>query len=182
MRIAITGHKPDTFLQSKYTQEQVKRIINDIIWIMKKQYGNELIVNIGGELGTELWTGQACMDHSIRYNIYLPFYNSIHTVYWNENEEEDLNKQIKRANGIYYVDPNPNAHYNKENRKQRDNKMVDDASFVVGFWAGKKIGRTYNTLAYTLLQNKFVFNGLNDLKPLFNEDLEKGWTPPTMEV
>jgi len=58
--------------------------------------------------------------------------------------------------------------------------MVDCADFVVAFWVGKRRGGTFNTMKYALKQSKFVFNGLNELRPVFSESLKLGWTPPTV--
>jgi len=134
----------------------------------------------GSEYGADLWAGQACIEHNVKYRLYLPFHPSIYACYWKEEQEQELNRQIKLASGIQLEDPDPNALFCKENYQKRNMKMVDNSAFVISFWVGKKRGGTYNTMVYTLRQSKFVLNGMNGLKPIFNEDLENGWTPPTM--
>ena len=58
--------------------------------------------------------------------------------------------------------------------------MVDSSHFLVAFWVGKRRGGTYNTIKYALEKSKFVYNALNDRKPINIADLKKGWTPPTV--
>ena len=57
---------------------------------------------------------------------------------------------------------------------------LDDADFVVAFWVGKRRGGTFNTMRYALKKSKFVFNALNELRPVFKDDRAKGWSPPTV--
>ena len=71
--IAITGHRPDAFLVSHYSVEEVQRITNDTSIIFKREHGDNLTFLLGGALGTDIWMGQACLENNIKYHL---FYHS----------------------------------------------------------------------------------------------------------
>jgi hypothetical protein len=88
---------------------------------------------------------------------------------------------MQHAAGIDLLEPNPEAPYRVSLYQERNKKMVDDANFTIAFWVGKKRGGTMNAMKYSLKESKFVLNAMDNLRPLFKEDLEKGWTPPTVK-
>lgn len=175
--IAITGHRPDAFLVSHYSVEEIQRIANDTSIIFKREHGENLTFLLGGALGTDIWMGQACMENNIKYHLYLPFQFELFTKYWDDDQKALLSKQMKYAKGIDIINP---SGYNVEDYQLRNTKMVDDSNFTVAFWVGKKRGGTYNCIRYALENSKFVFNALDNLKPIFKNTLYKGWTPPTI--
>jgi hypothetical protein len=83
---------------------------------------------------------------------------------------------MRRAVGIDIMDLS--GEYRPQQYQERNKKMVDDASFVVAFWVGKRRGGTFNAMKYALKQSKFVLNAMDGLRYVFAEDLKKGWTPP----
>jgi uncharacterized phage-like protein YoqJ len=179
MRIAITGHRPDTFLVSHYSETLVQEKISNIIASMKRQFGDKLVFNLGGAIGVDQWAGKACLEQDVKYHLYLPFLPGIQSKYWSEEQKTEYNNQVKKANGITIIDPS--GGFDKKTYQLRNIKMVDDAQFVIAFWLGKRIGGTYNCMKYGLSQSKFVLHGLDGLRILFNEDLEMGWTPGDSE-
>lgn len=178
MRVAITGHRPDSFLQSHYTQGQIQLLSDGMVATFKRQY-DELAFNVGGALGADQIVGQSCIDAGVPYYLYLPFPVDIQGRYWKEEQREDLVRQFELAAGVKIVDPT--GHYDVKNYFVRDRQMVDDADVVVAFWVGKKRGGTYEAMKYALTQSKFVLNALDGLRPVFSNELEKGWTPPTVQ-
>jgi uncharacterized phage-like protein YoqJ len=172
--IAITGHRPDDFLISHYTLEELQRRASDIVAIFKREHGDDLCFNVGGALGTDLWFGQACIEHNVKFHLYLPFSPDVQTKYWKDEQVEMLKEQLSKAVGIDIVNP---SGFSKKDYYIRNIRMVDAANFVVAFWVGKRAGGTYNCIDYALKKNKFVFNALNGLRPVFKNDLELGWTP-----
>jgi uncharacterized phage-like protein YoqJ len=173
--IAITGHRPDAFLVSHYLPEEIQRIASDIVAIFHREHGDDLCFNLGGALGTDLWVGQACLEQNVKFRLYLPSLPQVQSKYWKDEQRKMLDDQMKRAVGIDIV--NPSGYYDKKDYQVRNINMVDSANFVVAFWVGKRAGGTYNCMKYTLSKSKFVFNALNELKPVFKLDLENGWTP-----
>jgi uncharacterized phage-like protein YoqJ len=173
--VCITGHRPDVFLQSHYDLETAKRIANDTMWLLKQEYKDELELCLGGAIGADQYAGAAAIEHEIRYRMFLPFLPEIQAKFWNKSDKLELDRQLQHAAGITIVDPNDK--YDIGNYYKRDKEMVDNSDFVVAFWAGKRRGGTYLTIKYALSQSKFVLNALNELRPIFSNDLKKGWTP-----
>jgi uncharacterized phage-like protein YoqJ len=176
--IAITGHRPDSFLVSHYDQQEIKRIVNDIAVIFKREHKEELCFNLGGAVGADLWMGQACLENKIKYHLYLPFSPETQSKFWEDEHKALLEEQMRHAVGIDIINP---SGYDISDYQTRNEKMVDNSNFVVAFWVGKRRGGTYNCIKYALEQSKFVFNALDSLKPIFKDNLRKGWTPPTMK-
>jgi uncharacterized phage-like protein YoqJ len=181
MRIAITGHRPDAFLVSHYAPETIMRIADDLVVRLKREHGPELCFNLGGAIGVDQWMGNACIEHGVRFHLYLPFHPSIQAKFWSAEQKMELDRQMQRAVGINIVEPNPSAEYNVFLYQERNKKMVDDSNFTIAFWVGKKRGGTFNAMKYSLKQSKFVLNAMDKLRPLFKEDLAQGWTPPTIK-
>jgi uncharacterized phage-like protein YoqJ len=181
VQIAITGHRPDAFLVSHYTPETVMRIAEDVAVRLKREHGHNLCFNLGGAIGVDQWMGMACIEHGIRFRLYLPFHPSVQAKFWSDEQKKELDRQMQHAAGIDLLEPNPEAPYRVSLYQERNKKMVDDANFTIAFWVGKKRGGTMNAMKYSLKESKFVLNAMDNLRPLFKEDLEKGWTPPTVK-
>lgn len=181
--IAITGHRPDSFLQSHYSLETIKRLAEDTIFVLKKQYDGNLMFNVGGAIGTDQWAADACIALNIKYKIYLPFTPEVQSKFWSEEHKSVLRDQIMKANGLEIVDPTGKYHVSKY--QERNKRMVDDANFVLAFWVGKRKGGTYNCIKYALKQSKLVYNALEEEsigenKFLVNDDIINGWTPRSL--
>lgn len=178
--VAVTGHRPDAFLISHYGPKSVKRIAEDMIFILKKQYREDLTLNLGGAIGADQWAGQACILLNIAYKLYLPFPPEVQSKYWSQEHKEELLRQINQAKELEIIDPLGKYHVSKY--QERNKRMVDDADFVLAFWVGKRKGGTFNCIKYALKQSKFVYNALDENSFIDNrfvslEDLKTGWTP-----
>lgn len=182
IKIAITGHRPDSFLVSHYSIESIIRLIGDTVAVFEREYKDDLMFNLGGAIGADMWAGAACIEQKIPFCLYLPFHPDIQSKYWTPDQRKELVRQMEHARGIHIVEPNVEAPYDSSNFLKRNENMVDNASFVVAFWVGKRRGGTFHAINYGLKSSKFVFNALNELKPIFKEDLKVGWTPPTVKV
>jgi len=180
MNITITGHRPDTFLQSHISEYLAKKKISDVLGGLKRQYGKDLSFNIGGAIGVDQWAGTACVEQDINFKLYLPFIPKVQSKYWKKEDVEALNLLIENANSLTIVDPSGN--YNVYRYEERNRLMVDNSTFVVAFWLGKKKGGTFNCIKYALNKSKFVAHGFDNLRLLFNEDLKSGWTPNLEEL
>ncbi len=178
MRVAITGHRPDAFIQSHYTEGQVKLVADGVVATFKRQFDGNLSFNVGGAIGADQWLARACINADVPYYLYAPMLFEIQSRYWSKEQQNELKLQYEKASGITIIDPSGN--YQVKNYFIRDRMMVDDADFLIAFWVGKRRGGTFETMKYALSKSKFVFNALDDLRPVFNIDLENGWTPPNM--
>lgn len=179
MRVAITGHRPDAFIQSHYTENRLSLIVGGTIATFQREYGDDLIFNLGGAVGADQWVGDACIEQGVKFHLYLPMLPEVQSKYWSSVQQSNLEKQMAAAAGVTIYDPS--GKYDVATYHMRDRKMVDNADIVVAFWVGKKKGGTYNTMKYALGQSKFVLNALNSLRPVFSDDLKTGWTPPRSE-
>jgi uncharacterized phage-like protein YoqJ len=174
-KVCITGHRPDSFLVSHYQLEAVKRLASDVACALKREYGDELVFNLGGAIGADQWMGAAAIEHGVKYSLFLPFLPQVQALYWDDQQREELDRQMKNAARIVVVDPS--GQYDVAKYHERDRLMVDDADFVVAFWVGRRRGGTFETMRYALSKSKFVLNALDRLRPVFKQDLESGWTP-----
>jgi uncharacterized phage-like protein YoqJ len=174
-RVCITGHRPDSFLVSHYQPDAVRRLAGDIACRLKREYGDELMLNLGGAVGADQWMGAAAIEHDLKYGLFLPFLPQVQAKYWDEGQRAELDRQMKLANRIVVVDPS--GQYDVAKYHERDRLMVDEADFVVAFWVGRRRGGTFETIKYALSRSKFVLNALDGLRPVFKGDLEAGWTP-----
>lgn len=152
------------------------RIVDDTACILKREYGDELQLNLGGAIGIDQMMGAAAIEHEIRYVLYLPFKPEIQAKYWKPKQRAELDRQMSRAAGITIV--NPNEEYHPRWYHERDRLMVNEADFTVGFWVGRRQGGTFETMKYSLRQSKMVVNAMDRMRLVFKQDLERGWTPP----
>lgn len=178
MKVAITGHRPDAFIQSHYTEGQVKLIAEGVVATFKRQFDGNLSFNVGGAVGADQWLAQACIEVDVPYYLYAPMLFEIQSKYWSDKQKNELKIQYEKAAGVTIADPSGNYHVS--NYFIRDKMMVDNADILVAFWVGRRRGGTFETIKYALKKSMFVFNALDNLRPLFNIDLENGWTPPSM--
>jgi len=179
VKVCITGHRPDRFLVSHYKPETVKSIVGDIACALKREYGDDLWLNLGGANGADQWMGAAAIEHNIKFGLYLPFLPQIQAKFWTDEQRAELDRQMRAATKILIVDSS--GAYDVAKYHERDKLMVDEGDFTVAFWVGRKRGGTFETMKYSLSKAKFVLNALDGLRPIFKHDLEVGWTPPHLE-
>jgi len=180
VRVCITGHRPDPFLVSHYKIDDVIVKAGDVACVLKREYGEELSLNLGGAIGADQWMGSAAIEHGVKFKLYLPFLPQIQAKFWTKDQRHELDRQMRAATGITIVDST--GLYNVVKYHERDRLMVDESDFVVAFWVGRRRGGTFETMKYALSKSKFVLNALDGLRPIFREDLDIGWTPPHLRV
>ena len=167
-KIGLVGHKSEDLKDLEITG----RLIGYTIDLLSHQYGHDMILNICGERGTELIAGTYCMDNKIRYHLFLSQNpNTFNDASWYDEQQKLLISQFQNSFSVTICSSSDKKDIDSE--KERDKLLVDDSIFLVVFWTGKKIGRTFDIIDYALLQNKIVLNGLNELKLLTKYDLKK---------
>jgi len=165
-RIGIIGHGPEEFSD----REAVERRIDQVVSLLKYQYGpDELLINVCGEIGVGQWAARACINNKARYHLYLPFPPSVMAEYWYKEQVKDLNDHYLSA----YATTIGSATYNKDIEKDMTFRLVDDSSFIVCFWTGKKQGITFEAIQWALQNNRLALNGLDDLKLITNSHIGK---------
>jgi len=178
MKICITGHRPNSFLISHYTPEMIIRMANDMVYVLKREFDNELFFNLGGAVGADQWVGNACIENKVPYKLYLPYHPSIQAKYWTKEQRKVLDDQLKNASAIEILEPDINSKYSPHIYMERNKRMVDDGNLVMAFWTGRRKGGTYHAISYALKQSKLVLNVLDKNRLILKNDLENGWTPP----
>jgi uncharacterized phage-like protein YoqJ len=150
-------------------------IIDGVVATFQREYKDGLVFNLGGCIGADQWVGRACMELGVEFNLYLPMLPELQSRYWTQTGKDELTAQLNATSSVDIVDSS--GLYNIASYHERDKKMVDNADILVAFWVGKRKGGTFFTMKYALKNSKFVFNALDSLRPVFKEDLKKGWTP-----
>ena len=153
--------------------------IDNVVAALKREYGEELSFNLCGSVGTGHWAARSCIEHNIPFHVYLSFTSEVISQHWSESQKQDLNNQINNARSCSIVDPVSNS-WIAGRFQEKNEQMIDNANFVISFWVGKRQGQTFDAMNYALEQSKFVFNGLDALRPIFKENLGRGWSPPTV--
>ena|SRR3989344_8649042 len=163
-RIGIIGHGPEIFSDNEY-QATIKRTIG----LLANQYSEDLIFNVGSEIGVEHYAIEQCLKQDYRYHLFLPA--PVEKVYrfWYEKQQWDLLKYFDNARGVTISMKEMTAESEKESYQQ----LIDHSNFLVCFWIGKKQGRTADAIRYALSTNKLTLNGLNDLRLITNYDFTK---------
>lgn len=162
--VGIIGHKQGDF---HLDERMLDAKINEVLGIIRFQYGKELMLNIDGESGVGQKAAKYAKQTRIKYHLYLPCPVDLFVEFW--AEASSLREQYESSAATTILA----TKYNIESCLERDQKLINDAAFVVCFWEGKKQGRTFNTIKYALKVNKLVLNGLNELKMISNLDLKK---------
>lgn len=163
-RIGIIGHGPEVFSDNEY-QTTIKRTIN----LLANQYSEDLIFNIGSEIGVEHTAMEVCLRHEFHYHLFLPAQLESVGRFWYERQQLDLEKYFKKARGVTISMKEMTAEAEVESYKQ----LIDHSNFLVCFWIGKKQGRTADAIRYALSTNKLTLNGLNELRLITNYDFTK---------
>jgi uncharacterized phage-like protein YoqJ len=160
-KIGIIGHSAEYFPE----KEPIKQIIENTISLINFQYGENLLINLDGNIGVSHWVADVCLTLGIKYHLFLPSPPEEVYKYWYEGQQQDLSKYF----GSSWANTICSPKYNKSNNNVL---LVDSSSFVICFWMGKRQGSTFDCIEYCLQTNKLVMNGLNDLKMLTSDDLK----------
>jgi hypothetical protein len=178
-KIGIIGHSPEHF--SVPSAAEVRKTINNTIDLLALQYGPDSVMfNVAGDIGVGLWASEICMNKQdpenpcndflafkCAYHMFMPYIPERTADGWFDDQAETLNRCYQKAKAITICNEPVNAQL--ESLKQ----LVNDSSFVICFWIGKKQGKTFETIKYALSTNKMVLNGLDGLRMITNQDLKK---------
>ena len=165
-KIGIIGHGPEYFGADS---EKIKRAIRDTINLLGFQYGNnDVIFNVAGEIGVGIWSLNQLYEYKFKYHLYLPYSIENTCEHWYEEQKETLRRASSKAYSITCCYPGLEI---KKSENNYYNFLVDNSNFVICFWIGKRQGKTYNAIRYSLENNKLILNGLNDLKLITNKDI-----------
>lgn len=160
-KVGIIGHKPED-LGFPGVENKLRDTLDTLVF----QYKNDLVLNIGGERGIGLWAGNYCLEHNTKYHLFLPCSVEKFSEFWYDEQKNILQNQFKMARSVTICSTDSN------NENERDALLIDNSNFIIVFWTGKKIGRTFDAIRYALVSNKIIISGLDELKLLTSADLE----------
>jgi uncharacterized phage-like protein YoqJ len=167
-RVGIVGHRPEYISD----RNAMIRVVDRVIDLISYQYGEELIINVGSDIGVGQWAAEICQERKIKYHLFLPCPPDTLSSEWYEEQQLSLNNSFKNAwaTTIYSM------NYNRDVEKKTYEHISDMSDFIICFWNGMKQGPTFTCVEYALKQNKLTLNGLKDLKLVTNEDTGKSKT------
>jgi hypothetical protein len=162
-KIGITGHSPEHYSDSEHVMSSIEQTID----LLGFQYGENTIFNILGETGAGLWAADIARNKNFKYHLFLPYSFEQTCEHWYDEQKNVLLKCCNRAFSITtcYSD---NSHENDSYKF-----LIEDSNFIICYWIGKKQGKTFDAIKYSLKNNKLALNGLDDLKLLTNTDISK---------
>lgn len=164
-RIGIVGHRPEYVPD----QDAMMRNIDRIIDLISYQYGEDLVINVGGDIGVDQWALKTCADRRIKYHLFLPCVVDIFSNDWYDNQKVFLDECFKKS---WAVTIN-SSEYNFKTERKTYEYIVDMSDFIICFWNGMKQGPTYDCIKYATKQNRLTINGSNNLKLVTNEDMRE---------
>ena len=164
-RIGIVGHRPEYVSD----RDAAMRTIDRVIDLISYQYGEDLVINIGGDIGVDQWALNSCADRGVKYHLFLPCEVGVFSDSWYNEQKVFLNERFKKSWAVTIYSSKCNLETEKETHKH----IVDMSDFVICFWNGMKQGPTFDCITYALENNKLTINGSEDLKLVTNDDMRE---------
>lgn len=162
-KIGIVGHSIEHITDQEQTKEQVDQVVG----LLKYQYGDDLVVNIFADSGVNHWAAESCIRHKAKYHLFLSCpIESLSGIIFPEQIDE-IKKHLDSAWATSILSSN----YNPKGDRHRF--FVDNSSFVVCFWNGRCEGTTAECIKYAMETNKLVLRGNQNLQLLTKNDLSK---------
>lgn len=158
-RIGVVGHRPEYIQDISSTMATVNRAVDLIAF----QY-DDLVINVGGEIGVDQWVADFCRKNKIRYHMFLPCPPNILGSEWYDDQKLLLDSCHKQA----WATTICSSEYGYDVEKTNYNSIIDASDFIICFWNGMKQGPTFDCINYALEKNKLTLNGLDELKLVTN--------------
>jgi hypothetical protein len=162
-KVGIIGHSPEHL----HHIDDVRSSIRKTIDLLNFQYAEQLMYNIIGDIGIGLIAAEECIESESIYHIFLPYTLEKTTQHWYKDQKDKMLMCYGKARGITICQVSSDETNNMHER------LVEESSFIICFWVGKKQGKTFETIKYALQNNKLVLNGFDDLKLITNIDLKR---------
>lgn len=151
-KIGIVGHSIENIKDRFETKEEIENTLD----ILKHQYGENLVINSDANIGVGHWAVEKCLEKEIKYHLFLPSPVEDMTKHWYDYQRKDTKKYFDSAWAITIA----SSSYNK---KHQESILIDDSSFMVFLWNGKKQGNTYDYIRCCLERNKMALNAFDNL-------------------
>lgn len=168
-RIGVIGHSPEYFIDPGAVQRTVERTID----LLSFQYDvDNMIFNIGGDIGVGLWAANYCRKNSYKYHLFIPFPLETTLEHWYDDQQRDLRLAYSHAYALSVGVVNSERKSTTVDNRTNQN-VVDNSNFVIAFWMGKQQGHTFDTIHYAFKRQKLILNGLEELKLITDKDIKR---------
>lgn len=153
MKIAFTGHRPESFINVKEEKENFMR--NLTIFCLSDKI-TELVIEfiVGGCRGVDSWAAEFAIKNNLPFYLHLPFPFNIYTNKWYDEDKNFLKKQIDICKDVKLY----SKDYNSKFYIIRDHGMVDDCDILISWFLKNKIrSGTAATINYANKIGKKVY-------------------------
>lgn len=145
MKIAFTGHRPDTlggYVRGNDTELAVKEAIRAKLQVFHEEHGKDLVIITGMSLGVDQWVAEVCLVLGIPYLAAIPCKGQ--DARWTTPAKALYRKLLDHARSIYQVCEGGFATWKLQCRNEW---MVDNCDLLLVVWNGMPSG-TANCVAY----------------------------------
>lgn len=124
--IAVTGHRPHHLPPgaARYIAAELNDLANrhpGATWLT------------GGAVGTDQIAAQVLLDRGERLELVLPFPPAVLAARWSGRYQSILRDHIDRAAAVHILHP----RYSQTGYRDRNQRLVDGADFLVAAWNGR---------------------------------------------
>ena len=164
--IAFVGHKEERFTEKSL----LNKCVDDAVHLISVQSEGSCILLLNGARGISNRVYEEAAKHNIKFKLFLPHSLDVYREMQDE-QVEMLEKQVsaRLCSGMYVAD----TYYDEDNFMVRNHKMIDEATFLVVFWLGRKLGETFECIKYAFETGKIVYNAYGErITQLQLEDIE----------
>lgn len=153
--IAFMGHKEERFSEKSF----LDKCVDDAVFLINKQSEGSCILFVNGSRGISNRVCSKAIENKIRYKMFLPHSLAVYREMKDEQADK-IEQQIsnKFCSGMYVAD----TYYDEDNLMERNRQMIDEATFLVVFWLGRKLGETFECIKYAFEIGKIVYNAYGE--------------------
>lgn len=165
--VGITGHRPERF---KYP-DIVKELCENAVKTIKYQYEDQgnIIFNVGGLVGTDLWVIEYCIKHGIDYKLVLPCDANSLSQHWYDYQQNSLINAVENCTELIIT----GTAEDEISFEAVRNYIVDGSDFIICAWEGCLYGGTFETIKCAVEKGKIVLNVLTDLSLVSKEQFNR---------
>lgn len=166
-KIGVIGHTPEYLSEHK----EIKSLVNSTLELIQHQYGEDLIIQLAGDIGVAEWAADSCIQNKIKYHLFLPFPPKYTEMLWFDDQFHKLEEHFNFAWSTSIAIPKYNQNIDAETRLENYRRLVSNSRFIIVFWNGMKQGTTFESIKYALENNILVINAMRERQMVTNEDI-----------
>ena len=154
--IAFMGHKEERFTEKSF----LDKCVDDALCILSAQSEGACVVLINGSRGISNRVYEKVVRHNMKFKMFLPYSLDVYREMKYDDQAEKIERQIsdKLCSGMYVA----NTYYDEDDLMTRNRQMIDESTFLVVFWLGRKLGETFECIKYAFETGKLVYNAYGE--------------------